>query len=139
MSDPDTEPAYVFEDRQTPDDWHVQWNGDSDAFEMVIFSGPRTRGRTGDSERKCEGATGSLAIVASDRGPSHPCGITPTDRDCQQCLETRGQWRNFNFCNWKYNLPHPFRPSVEESSLGTWHRAGYTRQRTAHGSKRTPG
>ena len=26
---------------------------------------------------KCEGATGSLAIVASDRAPSHPCGITP--------------------------------------------------------------
>ena len=26
---------------------------------------------------KCEGATGSLAIVASDHGPSHPCGVTP--------------------------------------------------------------
>src|SRR5262249_10417630 len=26
---------------------------------------------------KCEGATGSLAIVASNHGPSHPCGVTP--------------------------------------------------------------
>ena len=25
---------------------------------------------------QCEGATGSLAIVASDHGPSHPCGIS---------------------------------------------------------------
>jgi hypothetical protein len=25
---------------------------------------------------KCEAATGSLAIVASDHGPSHPCGLT---------------------------------------------------------------
>jgi len=36
---------------------------------------------------KCESATGSLAIVASDHGPSHPCGVTPTDRDCQGCPE----------------------------------------------------
>jgi hypothetical protein len=26
---------------------------------------------------KCEGAAGSLAIVAPGRGPSHPCGLTP--------------------------------------------------------------
>ena len=26
---------------------------------------------------KCEGATGSLAIVAPDHGPSHPRGVTP--------------------------------------------------------------
>jgi len=38
------------------------------------------------TERKCEGATGSLAIVASDHGPSHPCGVT-TDRDCQRYPE----------------------------------------------------
>jgi len=25
---------------------------------------------------QCEGATGSLAIVASDHGPSHPCGVS---------------------------------------------------------------
>src|ERR1051325_6818579 len=31
--------------------------------------------RSRDPRRlKCEGATGSLAILASDHGPSHPCG-----------------------------------------------------------------
>jgi len=41
----------------------------------------------GRKPENCESATGSLAIGASDRGPSHPCGVTPTDRDCQRCPE----------------------------------------------------
>jgi len=32
---------------------------------------------------KCEGAPGSLATLATDRGPSHPRS-TPTDRDCRR-------------------------------------------------------
>ncbi|HET9848454.1 MAG TPA: hypothetical protein VFR68_07865 [Candidatus Dormibacteraeota bacterium] len=44
-SKPDTEPAYVFEDRQSPDDWHVQWTDDNGGCEMAIFSGPRARER----------------------------------------------------------------------------------------------
>ena len=41
MSEPGTEPAYIFEDRQSPGDWHVQWTADDGGFEMAIFSGPR--------------------------------------------------------------------------------------------------
>jgi hypothetical protein len=39
------EPAYVFEDRQSPDDWHVQWTDDDGGIEVAIFSGPRARER----------------------------------------------------------------------------------------------
>jgi len=45
MSIPGTEPAYVFEDRQTPGDWHVQWTDADGGFEMAIFSGPRAHER----------------------------------------------------------------------------------------------
>ena len=45
MSIPGIEPAYVFEDRQSPDDWHVQWTDDDGGFEMAIFSGPRAHER----------------------------------------------------------------------------------------------
>jgi hypothetical protein len=37
--------AFLFEDRQTPGDWHVQWTDDDGGFEMAIFSGPRARER----------------------------------------------------------------------------------------------
>jgi len=40
-----TEPAYVFEDRKSPGEWHVQWIDDDDAMEVAIFSGPRSRER----------------------------------------------------------------------------------------------
>ena len=39
MSTRGTEPAYVFEDRQSPGDWHVQWTDDDGGFEMAIFFG----------------------------------------------------------------------------------------------------
>src|SRR5262249_4470289 len=41
------------------------------------FAQAHKRDPVQQSRRKCEGATGSLAIVVSDRGPSHPCGVTP--------------------------------------------------------------
>jgi hypothetical protein len=44
-SEPRTEPAYLFEDRQIPGDWHVQWTDDDGGFEMAIFSGPRAHER----------------------------------------------------------------------------------------------
>src|SRR3954449_4092826 len=43
MSIPGDSPAFLFEDRQTPGDWHVQWTADDGGFEMAIFSGPRAR------------------------------------------------------------------------------------------------
>jgi hypothetical protein len=49
----DTEPAYVFEDQQSPDDWYVQWADDDGGCEMAIFTGPRARDRaTGYAERQ---------------------------------------------------------------------------------------
>lgn len=39
------EPAYLFEDRQSPNDWHVQWIDDDGGMEVAIFSGPRARER----------------------------------------------------------------------------------------------
>ena len=45
MSIPGADPAFLFEDRQTPGDWHVQWTDDDGALEMAIFSGPRARER----------------------------------------------------------------------------------------------
>ena len=45
MSELHLEPAYLFEDRQTPGDWHVQWTDDDGGCEMAIFSGPRARER----------------------------------------------------------------------------------------------
>src|SRR3979411_2530650 len=43
---------------------------------------PPARRRAGTE--KCEGAPGSLATLATDRGPSHPRS-TPSDRDCRRC------------------------------------------------------
>jgi hypothetical protein len=37
MNAPSTEPAYVFEDGQTPGDWHVPLTDDDAGFEMAIF------------------------------------------------------------------------------------------------------
>ena len=45
MNEPQTEPAFLFEDRQTLGDWHVQWTADDGGFEMAIFSGPRAHER----------------------------------------------------------------------------------------------
>ena len=45
MSEAGSQPAYVFEDRQSPGDWHVQWTDDDGGFEMAIFSGPRAHER----------------------------------------------------------------------------------------------
>ena len=45
MSIPGDYPAFLFEDRQTPGDWHVQWTDDDGGFEMAMFSGPRARER----------------------------------------------------------------------------------------------
>jgi hypothetical protein len=38
---------------------------------VVVTGGERRR------QKVREGATGSLAIVAPDHGPSHPCGVIP--------------------------------------------------------------
>ena len=43
MSTPGGDAAFLFEDRQTPGDWHVQWTNNEGGFEMAIFSGPRAR------------------------------------------------------------------------------------------------
>jgi hypothetical protein len=50
-----TETAYVFEDRQSPDDWHVQWTDDEGGFETAIFSGPRARERAIIFAERCYG------------------------------------------------------------------------------------
>ena len=53
---PGSEPAYLFEDRQTPGDWHVQWTVDEGGFEMAIFSGPRARERAIIFAERCYGS-----------------------------------------------------------------------------------
>ena len=55
MSEAGSQPAYLFEDRQTPGDWHVQWTADDGGFEMAIFSGPRARQRAIMFEERCYG------------------------------------------------------------------------------------
>ena len=54
MSQLDTEPAYVLEDRQSPGDWHVQRTDDG-GCEMAIFSGPRARERAIIFAERCYG------------------------------------------------------------------------------------
>ena len=54
MRDP-REPAYLFEDRQTPGDWHVQWTDDQGGGEMAIFSGPRAHERAIMFAKRCYG------------------------------------------------------------------------------------
>ena len=56
MKEPGTEPAYVFEDRQTLGDWHVQWTADDGGFEMAIFSGPRAHERAIMFAERCYGS-----------------------------------------------------------------------------------
>jgi hypothetical protein len=55
MSIPGDDPAFLFEDRQTPGDWHVQWTDDDGGFEMAIFSGPRARERAIIFAERCYG------------------------------------------------------------------------------------
>ena len=38
-----TEPAKVFEDRETPGQWRVEWIGDDGRGELQIFTGPTAR------------------------------------------------------------------------------------------------
>jgi len=64
MTKPSTEPAYVFEDRQTPGDWHVQWTADDGGFEMAIFSGSKARERAIMFAERCYG---SYEDVRTDR------------------------------------------------------------------------
>jgi hypothetical protein len=56
MNETGAEPAYVFEDRQTPVDWHVQWTADDGGFEMAIFSGPRAHERAIIFAERCYGS-----------------------------------------------------------------------------------
>ena len=48
----------MFEDRQTPGDWHAQWTDDDGGFEMAIFSGPRARERAIIFAERCYGRYG---------------------------------------------------------------------------------
>jgi hypothetical protein len=38
-----SEPAKVFEDRETPDQWRVEWFDGDGRCELEIFSGPTAR------------------------------------------------------------------------------------------------
>ena len=38
-----SEPAKVFEDRETPGQWRVEWVGDDARCELQIFTGPTAR------------------------------------------------------------------------------------------------
>jgi hypothetical protein len=44
ISQPETEPAYVFEGREYRE-WRVQWYDDNGDCELAIFSGPKARER----------------------------------------------------------------------------------------------
>jgi hypothetical protein len=44
-SQPDTEPARVFEDRMYPREWRVEWFDDAGDVEVAVFSGPKARER----------------------------------------------------------------------------------------------
>jgi len=74
--------------------------------------GPFTRSR-----EQCEGATGSLAIVVSDRGPSHPCGLAQRIATASDAPRGAASWhvdvpRNARSRDW-------FR---EPTLLGRWAR-----------------
>ena len=56
MSIPADDPAFLFEDRQTPGDWHVQWTANDGGFEMAIFSGPRAHERAIMFAERCYGS-----------------------------------------------------------------------------------
>jgi hypothetical protein len=45
MSQPETEPAYVFEDRKYPSEWRVEWFDDDGGCELAVFAGPKARER----------------------------------------------------------------------------------------------
>ena len=62
MNETGAEPAYVFEDRQTPGDWHVQWTADYGGFEMAIFSGPRAHERAIMFAERCYGSYEEVRI-----------------------------------------------------------------------------
>ena len=55
MNEPQTEPAFLFEDRQTLGDWNMQWTDGDGGFEMAIFSGPRARDRAIMFAERCYG------------------------------------------------------------------------------------
>ena len=39
------EPAHVFNDRGSRDEWRVEWVGDDGGIEVAIFTGPKARQR----------------------------------------------------------------------------------------------
>jgi hypothetical protein len=45
MSQPDPEPARVFEDRMYRGEWRVEWFDDDGGVEVAVFSGPKARER----------------------------------------------------------------------------------------------
>ena len=45
MSQPDTEPAHVFEERMYPGEWRVERAGENGRIEVTVFSGPNARER----------------------------------------------------------------------------------------------
>ena len=68
MNIPGIEPAYVFEDRQSPGDWHVQWTDDDGGFEMAIFSGPRAHNGRSCSPSGAMAATKKCALTRGSGG-----------------------------------------------------------------------
>jgi hypothetical protein len=71
MSTHGTEPAFLFEDRQSPDDWHVQWTAADGGFEMAIFSGPRAHERAIMFAERCYGG---YEEIRSNQGSRHGHG-----------------------------------------------------------------
>ena len=67
-------PAFLFEDRQTPGDWHVRWTDDEDGFEMAIFSGPRARERAIIFAERCYGRYEFDGDACHDDIPPLLCG-----------------------------------------------------------------
>src|SRR5262249_9928636 len=73
MSEPQTEPTFLFEDRQTHGERHVQWTADDGGFEMAIFSGPKARER-------------AIKPTSKNWPASEPIFVFP---NCPEALKTR--------------------------------------------------
>jgi hypothetical protein len=50
-----TAPALVFEDREAPGQWRVEWVDDDGGTELAIFSGPNARERAIIFTDRCYG------------------------------------------------------------------------------------
>jgi hypothetical protein len=77
MSIPGDSPAFLFEDRQTPGDWHVQWTDDEGGFEMAIFSGPRARERAIIFAERCYSTDYRYRVRCAARGLPIPQRALP--------------------------------------------------------------